>query len=85
MGPNSDFNLLVVVPSGTHRRHTAGTIHRGLVGVGFAADIVLVTTDDLAKHTNNPGLIIQPALNDGPTARAAIDRVGAKFSQLNGY
>ncbi len=28
MGPNSDFDLLVVMPDGVHRRQTAQTIYR---------------------------------------------------------
>jgi predicted nucleotidyltransferase len=43
MGPNSDLDILVVMPSGTHRRNTARSIYRNLIGVGFAVDIVVVT------------------------------------------
>ena len=36
--PNSDLDVLVVVPSGTHRRNTARSIYCNLVGVGFAGN-----------------------------------------------
>jgi predicted nucleotidyltransferase len=43
IGPNSDLDVLVVMPSGVHRRKTARSTYRNLIGVGFAADIVVVT------------------------------------------
>jgi len=49
MGPNSDLDILVVVPTGIHRRKTAHSIYRNLIGVGFAADIVVVTEQDLDR------------------------------------
>jgi len=42
MHPDSDLDLLVVVPTGSHRRKTAQNIYRNLIGVGFAADIIVV-------------------------------------------
>ena len=65
MGPNSDVDILVVVPAGTHRRKTAKSIYRNLVGVGFAADIVVATENDVEKYRNNIGMVIKPALENG--------------------
>jgi len=45
MGPNSDMDLLIVIPAGGHRRKTAQTIYRNLIGVGFAAHGRFVTLD----------------------------------------
>src|SRR3972149_12153087 len=59
---NSDIDLLVVIPSGMHRRNTAQKIYRNLVGLGYAADIVVVTEDDVERFKDNSGMIIQPAL-----------------------
>ena len=65
MGPNSDLDILVVMPSGTHRRNTARSIYRNLIGVGFAVDIVVVTEQDLDKYRDNIGMVIKPALEQG--------------------
>ncbi len=71
MGPHSDVDLLVVVEETPHRRRLAQTIYRNLVGVGFATDIVVATTDDLKQYGKNPGLVIQPALEEGKVIYAA--------------
>lgn len=65
MGPNSDLDFLVVMPSGVHRRNTARFIYRNLIGVGFAADIVVVTEQDVERYRNNIGMVIKPAVEQG--------------------
>jgi predicted nucleotidyltransferase len=65
MGPNSDLDMLVVMPSGTHRRNTARSIYRNLIGIGFAVDIVVITEGDIEKHKHNNGMVIKPALEEG--------------------
>lgn len=71
MHANSDIDLLVITPSGTHRRKTAQMIYRNLIGVGFASDIVVVTEDDIAQFKDNPGMIIQHVLEEGKILYAA--------------
>ena len=71
LGPNSDLDFLVVVDEPAHRRHVAQAIYRNLIGVGFAADIVVVTTDDVRRYRTNPNLVIQPALDEGRVLYAA--------------
>lgn len=68
---NSDIDLLVVVPNGTHRRQTAQKIYRNLIGLGYAADIVVVTEDDVEKYRNTAGYVIQPAMTEGRLVYAA--------------
>ena len=65
MGPNSDIDILVVVQSGTHRRKTAQQIYRNTVDIGFALDILVVTTDDVAQYRDHPGMAIGAALAEG--------------------
>jgi len=65
MGPNSDLDFLVVMPSGAHRRKTAKSIYRNLVGIGIAADIVVVTEQDIENYKENIGMVIKPALEHG--------------------
>ena len=68
---NSDIDLLVVIQSGMHRRKTAQKIYRNLIGVGFAADIVVVTEDDIEQFKNTQEMIIQLALEEGKVLYAA--------------
>ena len=65
MGPNSDLDVLVVVPEGTHRRHTAQTIYRNLIGFGCATDVVVATESDLHRYADDFSLIYYPALREG--------------------
>ena len=71
MGPNSDLDILVVVRSGVHRRNTARSIYRNLIGVGFAVDIVVVTEEDIERYKDNIGMVIKPALEQGRSLYAA--------------
>ena len=65
MGPDSDMDLLVVIPSGGHRRKTAQKIYRHLIGMGFATDIVVVTEGDIVEFRNHTSMVIRPALEEG--------------------
>ena len=71
MGEDSDIDLLVVTPSGTHRRRTAQQIYRNMIGVGFATDIVIVTEDDIAQYGDHPGMVIHQAIEEGKVLYAA--------------
>ena len=65
MGPNSDLDVLVVMPDCVHRRQTAHTIYRKLLGLGFAKDIVVATESDIRDYGDNPSLVLFPALREG--------------------
>lgn len=65
VGPNSDLDILVVIPSGIHRRVTARAIYRNLIGVGFAVDLVVVNEEDIERYKDNIGMVIKPALDQG--------------------
>jgi predicted nucleotidyltransferase len=65
MSVDSDLDVLVVMPDGTHRRRTAQTVYRSLRGLGFAKDIVVVTESDIRNYGENPSLVIYPALRQG--------------------
>lgn len=68
---DSDIDILVIVPSGFYRRRTAQKIYRNLIGLGFAADIIVVTEDDVERFKNHHGMIIQPAIEEGKLLYAA--------------
>lgn len=69
--PDSDLDLLVVMPDGTHRRHTATEIFRSLRGIGFPKDVVVVTDGDVRDYRHNPSLVLRPALEEGIELYAA--------------
>lgn len=71
MHADSDIDLLVVVPSGLHRRKTAQNIYRNLIGLGFAADVIVVTEDDVRQFRDDPGMVIGPAVDEGRILYAA--------------
>ena len=65
MGPDSDIDLLVVVPDGCHRRRTAMDIYRRLIGTGCATDLVVATESDLRDYGSNPWMVYREALEQG--------------------
>lgn len=65
MGPNSDLDILVVMPDGIHRRQTAQTLYRHLPAIGIGKDIIVVTESDVRHFGENPSLVLCPALREG--------------------
>ena len=70
-GPASDLDVLVVMPEGTHRRHTAQDIYQNLFGIAIPVDIVVATPTDLEKHKDTIGLIYRTILREGREVYAA--------------
>lgn len=71
MGPDSDVDLLVVMPEGTHRGRTARFLYRTVSRHGLSLDFVVVTPEDMAKYQNTPGFIIHEVVVEGKTVYAA--------------
>ena len=65
MGPDSDIDVLVVMPEGVHRRRTAQLLYRQIRGLGVPFDILVATPDDLERHKDNIGLVYQSILREG--------------------
>ncbi|MBI2506333.1 MAG: nucleotidyltransferase domain-containing protein [Candidatus Latescibacteria bacterium] len=65
IGPDSDIDVLVVMPQGVHRRRTAQLLYRQISGLGVPFDILVATPDDLEKHKDNIGLIYRAVLQEG--------------------
>lgn len=64
-GPDSDIDLMIVMPNGTHRRHTAQKLYRKIQGIGTPYDLVVATPYDLERYGNSPGLIYRDILREG--------------------
>ena len=71
MGPDSDIDVLIVMPEGVHRRKTAQLLYREIRGLGVPFDILVTTPKNLEKHKNNIGLIYQTILREGKEVYAA--------------
>lgn len=63
--PDSDLDILVVMPEGTHRRRTAQYLYRHLSGIKVPFDLLVATPGDLEKHKDNIGLIYRNILLEG--------------------
>jgi predicted nucleotidyltransferase len=64
-GADSDIDLLVVMPEGTHRRHTAQLLYRCTRGLGVPLDFLVATPSDLEKNRDHVGLIYKAILAEG--------------------
>lgn len=65
MSEESDIDLLVVMPEGTHRRHTAQLLYKNIRNIGIPFDVLVVTDRDLEKYKNSTGFIYQEILMEG--------------------
>jgi uncharacterized protein len=63
--PDSDIDLLVVMPDGTDRRQTAIAIKEALHDVRVPKDIIVTTPDLITRHGHLVGTILRPALREG--------------------
>jgi predicted nucleotidyltransferase len=69
--PDSDVDLLVILPRTEHRRRAAARIEAALAGIPLATDIVVATPTDVATLADTPGTIVGPAIRDGRVIYAA--------------
>ena len=65
LAPDSDIDVLVVMPEGVHRRQIAQLLYRQIRGLGVPFDILVATPDDLERHKDNIGLIYRTILQEG--------------------
>ena len=65
MGPNSDLDLLIVMPDGCQPRAVARFLYSQLRGFPYAKDFVVVQQSDVEQYGSNPYLVIHTALTEG--------------------
>ncbi len=63
--PDSDIDIIVVMPDGIHRRKTTTDIYRALLGSKIDVDVVVATVSDLANYAETSGLVYREALTEG--------------------
>jgi predicted nucleotidyltransferase len=63
--PDSDADILVIMPVKGSRRKKATEIDVALIGVDLPADIIVVTPEEVERNRDAIGGIIRPALTEG--------------------
>lgn len=74
MGPDSDIDVLIVMPEGTHRRFTAQLLY-SCIQRRMALDFMVATPSDLERHRDNIGLMYYTILREGKEIYAAEIRL----------
>ena len=64
-GPDSDADLLVVMPVNGSKRQQAVQIDLALEGIPIPIDLVVVTPDEVEKYRDALGTIIREAVQEG--------------------
>jgi predicted nucleotidyltransferase len=64
-GPESDIDLLVVLPEVANKRQTAVAIRRRLTDLPVPKDIVVTTPEEIASRGDLVGTVLRPALREG--------------------
>jgi predicted nucleotidyltransferase len=65
MHADSDLDIMVVMPEGTHRRHTAQHLYQHIEGIKIPYEIVVATEQDMEKNKDNSSLIYKSVLKEG--------------------
>ena len=63
--PDSDLDVLVIMPVSGSRRQQAAAIEMALVGIDVPTDILVATPEEVERLKNVRGTIIKPALEEG--------------------
>jgi predicted nucleotidyltransferase len=63
--PDSDLDLLVVLPHVRDKRRVTVEILRALNGIPASKDVVVTTPDEIAIRGNTIGYVLYPALREG--------------------
>lgn len=66
----SDYDLLVVMPAGTHRMKTMSRLYASISGITRDFDLIVATESDIVKYGDKPGPIYKTALDGGITVYA---------------
>jgi len=70
-GPESDIDLLVVVPSAEPLHRRMARAQRALRGLPAATDVFVVTPEELARYRDWPSHTVAVALREGRQVHAA--------------
>jgi predicted nucleotidyltransferase len=73
MEPESDVDVMVVMPDGTHQLHTAQDLRMHLFefDIPFSFDVIVATPDELERYGDDIGYIYHAVLREGKEIYAA--------------
>jgi predicted nucleotidyltransferase len=71
-GPDSDVDLLVVMPVQGSKRQQRVAIRTALSGMGLAKDVFVVTPEEVKRYGDLVGSIVRPALREGKVLYARL-------------
>jgi uncharacterized protein len=71
MGPDSDLDVLVVMPEGTNRSETAGFLYTRMLGMMVPVDILVATEADLEHYRDTKGTVYREIARYGRSIYAA--------------
>ena len=63
--PDSDIDLLVVLPQVANKRLAAVAIRRALADLPVCKDIVVTTPEEITRRGDLIGTVLRPALREG--------------------
>jgi predicted nucleotidyltransferase len=63
--PESDVDLLVVLPQVVNKRMAAVAVRRALADLPVCKDIVVTTPEEIARRGDLIGSVLRPALREG--------------------
>jgi predicted nucleotidyltransferase len=63
--PDSDLDLLVVLPEASDKRRTAIDLRRLLRDLPVGKDILVTTPDEITRRSQLPGSLLRAALQEG--------------------
>ena len=64
-GPESDIDLLVVLPEVANKRQAAVAIRRAFTDLPVPKDIVVTTPEEIARRGDVVGTVLRSALREG--------------------
>ena len=70
-GPDSDVDLLVVMPVHGSRRSAQLQVRLALHDIRLPKDVIVVTPDQFERQRDIPGTIVRPAFLEGKVLYAA--------------
>ena len=70
-GPDSDVDLLVIMPVNGSRRELATSIDMSLVGVNLPADVIVMSPDDIKRNRRQIGTVVCSAMREGKVVYAS--------------
>lgn len=71
MRPDSDIDLLIVMPEGTDSGKVTHELYNHVGGVNVGYDLIVTTPDILEKYKDNCALVYKWALQEGREVYAA--------------